>query len=78
MNRVAAAAVGCPGPQVWPGLPAVELEDFSRLNLQNTVLSKRKLTELVDGGKARRRPALRSLGGVTMFRMENARFHLLL
>mmetsp|Transcript_4615 Transcript_4615/g.13253 ORF Transcript_4615/g.13253 Transcript_4615/m.13253 type:complete len:1008 (+) Transcript_4615:196-3219(+) len=37
--------------RVWPDLPHVEIEDFSRLNLQNTVLSKRKLTELVDGGK---------------------------
>lgn len=36
---------------MWPDLPHVEIEDFSRLNLQNTVLSKRKLTELVDGGK---------------------------
>lgn len=37
--------------KVWPNLPDVELEDFSRLNLQNTVLSKRQLTELVDSGK---------------------------
>lgn len=37
--------------QVWPGLPDVEIEDFSRLNLQNTVLSKRQLTQLVDSGK---------------------------
>lgn len=56
----------------------MELEDFSRLNLQNTVLSKRKLTELVDGGKARCRPALHVLDGVTMGGTENVWSYLLL
>ncbi|BDA45805.1 Glutamate-tRNA ligase, cytoplasmic [Coccomyxa sp. Obi] len=34
--------------QVWPGLPDVQIWDYSRLALVNTVLSKRKLTWFVD------------------------------
>ena len=36
--------------QVWPGLPHVQMWDYSRLNFVNTVLSKRKLTWFVDNG----------------------------
>ena len=32
------------------GLRKVQIYEFSRLNLQNTVMSKRKLTYLVDQG----------------------------
>lgn len=34
--------------QVWPGLPDVQIWDYSRLALVNTVLSKRKLTWFVE------------------------------
>ena len=34
--------------QVWPGLQDVDIWDYSRLSLVNTVLSKRKLTWFVD------------------------------
>ena len=34
--------------QVWPGLPDVDIWDYSRLNLARTVLSKRKLTWFVE------------------------------
>ena len=36
--------------QVWPGLPDVAVWDYSRLSFINTVLSKRKLTKLVNAG----------------------------
>jgi len=36
--------------QVWPGLPHVAVWDYSRLSFINTVLSKRKLTKLVNAG----------------------------
>ena len=36
--------------QVWPGLPDVAVWDYSRLSFVNTVLSKRKLTKLVNMG----------------------------
>ena len=38
------------GLQVWPGLPDVAVWDYSRLSFINTVLSKRKLTKLVNEG----------------------------
>lgn len=34
--------------QVWSGLQDVDIWDYSRLSLVNTVLSKRKLTWFVD------------------------------
>jgi glutamyl/glutaminyl-tRNA synthetase len=37
--------------QVWPGLPDVQIWDYSRLSLVNTVLSKRKLTWFVEANK---------------------------
>ncbi len=37
-----------PATQVWPGLPDVDIWDYSRLNLARTVLSKRKLTWFVE------------------------------
>ncbi|EIE22615.1 glutamyl-tRNA synthetase, putative [Coccomyxa subellipsoidea C-169] len=37
--------------KVWPGLPDVQIWDYSRLSLVNTVLSKRKLTWFVEAGK---------------------------
>ena len=37
-----------PAVQVWPGLQDVDIWDYSRLSLVNTVLSKRKLTWFVD------------------------------
>lgn len=37
--------------QVEPKLPHVNLWHFSRMSFVNTVLSKRKLTQLVDAGK---------------------------
>ena len=33
---------------MWPGLPDVDIWDYSRLNLARTVLSKRKLTWFVE------------------------------
>lgn len=36
--------------QVWPGLPDVAVWDYSRLSFVHTVLSKRKLTRLVNMG----------------------------
>lgn len=39
--------------QVQPSLPHVDLWHFSRMSFINTVLSKRKLTQLVDAGKVR-------------------------
>ncbi len=41
----------CLSVQVWPGLPDVQIWDYSRLSLVNTVLSKRKLTWFVEAGK---------------------------
>jgi len=38
-------------PQVWPGLQDVDIWDYSRLSLVNTVLSKRKLTWFVETKK---------------------------
>ena len=35
---------------MWPGLPDVAVRDYSRLSFVNTVLSKRKLTKLVNMG----------------------------
>ena len=35
---------------MWPGLPDVAVWDYSRLSFVNTVLSKRKLTKLVNMG----------------------------
>ena len=37
--------------QVWPGLQDVDIWDYSRLSLVNTVLSKRKLTWFVETKK---------------------------
>ncbi|GFH06937.1 putative glutamate--tRNA ligase, cytoplasmic, partial [Haematococcus lacustris] len=36
---------------VWPGLPHVNIWDYSRLNFVNTLLSKRKLTWFVESGR---------------------------
>jgi hypothetical protein len=51
--------------QVWPGLPDVEIWDYSRLNLARTVLSKRKLTwfveqKIVDGWDDPRMPTVQA------------------
>ncbi len=42
---------GSGGLQVWPGLRDVDIWDYSRLSLVNTVLSKRKLTWFVETKK---------------------------
>lgn len=48
--------------QVWPELPHVHLWHFSRMSFVNTVLSKRKLTSLVDAGRVRCRDATPASG----------------